>query len=267
VVVSQSCDASLPNRERIQIAPLVRLIDKNDVQEAASGKRTQYVGVPMLGPDFFADLDGITTVTKTGLLGYERLAGVQTDQQVREFAFSVSRRFGRFAYPDEVVECLRPLTKALQSKARKEQSPLGQVLGRVHSFRVHCEDWTTPPYEVTLVIILEPGVLPSDLDDMGECPPELVDRPGGDTNKRVSGYMNYLRADGRNETESYWGWQYLAEAWAQQCEETAEVSGLTSFVGSVTAELAAVDDFPLSRYLRTESLDLDYLSDSRKPPT
>jgi hypothetical protein len=45
----------------------------------------------------------------------------------------------------------------------------------------------------------------------------------------------------------------------------AAANGLTGFVGSVTAELAAVDDFPLSRYLDTESLDLDYLSDSRKP--
>jgi hypothetical protein len=57
----------------------------------------------------------------------------------------------------------------------------------------------------------------------------------------------------------------LTEIWARQCEAAAQSKGLTSSVSSLAAELAAVDDFPLSRVLRTESLDLDYLSDSRKP--
>lgn len=265
VVVSQSCDASLPNRERIQIAPLVRLENADDVREAVAGKRPQYVAVPRLGPDFFADLDGITTVAKTALLSCERVTGVETDQEVREFAFSVSRRFGRFAYPDEVVECLKPLTKALQSKARKEQSPLGRVLTGVHSFRVQCEDWTQAPYELTLIIILEPDVAPSDPDDIGDPPNDLNDPCGTHLTTQINAYANYLNEDGRNTTERYFAWQYLAEAWARQCEETATANGLTSFVGSVTAEIAAVDDFPLSRFLATESLDLDYLSDSRKP--
>lgn len=265
VVVSQSCDASLPTRERIQIAPVVRLEDANDAREAAAGKRPQYVAVPRLGSDFFADLDGITTVAKTALLACKRVAGVETDQDVREFAFSVSRRFGRFAYPDEVVECLKPLTKALQSKARKEQSPLGRVLIGVHSFRVHCEDWAQTPCELTLIVILEPGLVPSDPDDIGECPNELISQAEEKLTAQINVYANYLSGAGRSTTERYYAWQYLAEAWAKQCEETAAANGLTGFVGSVTAELATVDEFPLSRYLDSESLDLDYLSDSRKP--
>ncbi len=172
VVVSQSCDASLPSRGRIQIAPpVVRLEHPDDVREAAAGKRPQYVAVPQIGSGFFADLDGITTVSKTALLSCERVAGVKTDPEIREFAFSIARRFGRFAYPDEVVECLKPLTKALQSKARKEQSPLGQALMGVHSFRVQCEDWAKSPYELTLIVILEPDLVPSDPpDDIGTCP-------------------------------------------------------------------------------------------------
>jgi hypothetical protein len=265
VVVSQSCDASQPSRERIQIAPVVRLENTTDVREAAAGKRPQYVAVPQLGEDLFADLDAITTVLKTALLPCERLAGVVTDQETREFAFSVARRFGRFAYPDEVVECLKPLTKALQSKARKEHSSLGQVLTGIHSFRVECEDWTKPPYELTLIVILEPGVVLSDLDDIGEHPDDLVGPSGKNLTDQINKYASYLNTHGHNATERYFAWQYLAAAWALQCEETATSKGLTGFVGSVTAELASVDDFPLSRYLATESLDLDYLSDARKP--
>jgi hypothetical protein len=237
----------------------------DDVKEATAGKRPQYVAVPQLGSDFFVDLDGITTVSKAALLSCQRVRGVETDREIREFAFSVARRFGRFAYPDEVVECLKPLTKALQSKARKEQSPIGKALTKVHSFRVHCEDWATSPYELTLIIIMEPDVVPSDPEDIDEPPDDLVAPSGKNLGDQIATYADYLGQEGRSPTERYFAWQYLSEAWARQCEETAASKGLTGFVGSVTAELAAVDDFPLSRYLTTESLDLDYLSDSRKP--
>ena len=264
VVVSQSCDAALPNRQRIQIAPVVQLENSNDIREATSGKRPQYVAIPRLGPDFFADLDGITTVLKTALLRSERIAGIGTDQEVREFAFSVARRFGRFAYPDEVVECLQPLTRTLQSKARKEQSPLGQLLTHVHSLRVQCENWTTTPYSLTLIAVMEPNTIPFP-EDVAERPSGLNQPSGNGLTGQISDYVNYLSDDGRSPTERYFGWQYLADAWALQCEAVAESNDLSRSVGSVTAELVSVDEFPLSRYLASESLDLDYLSDSRKP--
>lgn len=204
-------------------------------------------------------------MSKVALLSCERVAGVKADKEIREFAFSVARRFGRFAYPDEVVECLKPLTNALKSKAGKEQSPMGIALSKVHSFRVYCEDWATAPYELTLIIIMEPDVVPSDLGGIDE-PPGNLDAPSDENlGNQITEYADYLNAKDRSPTERYYAWQYLAEAWARQCEQTAVSNVLTGHVASVTAELDAVDTFPLSRYLITESLDLDYLSDSRKP--
>ena len=266
VIISQSCDASLPGRERVQIAPVVRLEDEDDLREALSGKRTQYVALPRIGPEFFADLDGITTVMKTALLTSERVRGVETDREIREFAFSLARRFGRFAYPDDVVDCFKPLTDALRSKARKENSPLGKVLADVHSFRVQCGEWSTEPYALTLIVILEPATVTSDLDDIGDCPEELIRQSNKATGERISAYATYLSSGGRNQTERYFGWQLLAEAWAQRCEETATARGLTGIVSSVTAQLTSTDEFPMAQYLATESLDFDYLSDSRKAP-
>lgn len=266
VIISQSCDASLPGREQVQIAPVIRLEDQAEMREALSGKRTQYLALPRIGEEFFADLDGITTVMKTALLSSERARGVETDQEIREFAFSLARRFGRFAYPDEVVECFRPLTEALRSKARKENTPLGKVLADVHSFRVQCGDWSTEPYALTLIVILEPGTVTSDFDTIGDCPEALTRLGEKAIGDRISAYASYLNSDGRNPTERYFGWQLLADAWAQRCEETAAVRGLTGIVSSVTAQLTSTDEFPMSQYLITESLDLDYLSDSRKAP-
>lgn len=243
----------------------MRLEDANDTREAASGERTQYVAVPRLGPNFYADLDGITTVAKTALVSCERVAGVESDDEVREFAFSVSRRYGRFAFPDKVVECLDPLKEALKAKARKEQSPLGQAFVSVHSIRVQCEDWTRTPHELTLIIILEADVVPSDLDDIGQPPGDLAAPSNANLKTQINKYATYLAKSGRSQSQRYFAWHYLADIWARQCEAEAHSKKLTGFVSSVTAELAAVDDFPLSRVLRTESLDLDYLSDSRKP--
>lgn len=266
VIISQSCDASLPGREQVQIAPVIRLEDQAEMREALSGKRTQYLALPRIGEEFFADLDGITTVMKTALLSSGRARGVETDQEIREFAFSLARRFGRFAYPDEVVECFRPLTEALRSKARKENTPLGRVLADVHSFRVQCGDWSSEPYALTLIVILEPGTVTSDFDAIGDCPETLTRLGGKAIGDRISAYATYLNSDGRTQTERYFGWQLLADAWAQRCEETATVRGLTGIVSSVTAQLTSTDEFPMSQYLTTESLDLDYLSDSRKAP-
>lgn len=264
VVISQSCDASLPHRQRIQIAPLVRLKDPDDLREAASGARTQYVAVPRAGADFFADLDGITTVAKTALIPCDRVAGVESDDEVREFAFSVSRRYGRFAYPNEVNDCLNPLTEALKAKARKENSPLGQAVAGVHSIRVQCADWTQPPHQLTLIVILQANIIPFP-EDVGE-PPDDLDAPTDRNFKaQIYKYVKYLGETSHSQSDRYFAWQYLTEIWARQCEAEAHSLGLAGSVSSVTAELASIDDFPLSRVLCTESLDLDYLSDSRKP--
>lgn len=266
VIISQSCDASLPGREQVQIAPVVRLEDEDDLREALSGRRTQFLALPRIGREFFADLDGITTVMKTALLSSGRVRGVETDQEIREFAFSIARRFGRFAYPDSVVDCFKPLTEALRSKARKENSPLGKVLADVHSFRVQCDDWSMEPYALTLIVILEPAAVTSDLDDIGDCPEELTRLGSKAIADRISAYATYLSGGNRNQTERYFGWQLLADAWALRCEETATARSITGVVSSVTAQLTSTDEFPMSQYLATESLDLDYLSDSRKAP-
>jgi hypothetical protein len=264
-VVSQSCDAAQSDRPHIQIAPVVEL-HGNVANEAAAGRRPQYAPLPQLGDGYYADLDVITTVAKTVLLDYQRTAGVATDDDVRKFAFAVSRKFSRFAYPDEVVASLRPVKTALQSKARKPNSRLGKVLAKIHSLRVQCEDWTTGPLELTLIVIVEPDVVPSDLEEIGSPPTDL---PGPDLNKPLAeqenAYATYLSGDDLTPTQTYFAWQYLSEVWALRCEQTATDLDHGDLIASIAAELTSVDEFPLARVLRSDSLDLDYLSDSRKP--
>jgi hypothetical protein len=270
VVISQTCDAGLPNRPMIQLAPAVKLVDQNAINQAADGKRPQYVPIPQLGGEFFGDLEIVTTVAKTALRGCERIAGVQSDDEVRQFAFAVARRFGRFAYPDEVVKVLEPVSDILASKARRENSPLGKVLANVNSFRVQCEDWSSPPYYLSLLVIMDPGVLPPDFEKLAE--PDDLDRlaqvkPADSPKDRAAQYAGFLSENARTPAERYFAWMRLTESWASQCEAVADGPKLAGVVRSVVAEMADVDEFPLARVVRSESLDLDYISDSRKPIT
>ena len=270
VVVSQTCDACLPNRPMIQLARVVELVDENAIDQAADGKRPQYVPIPQLGREFFGDLEIVTTVAKTALRGCERIAGVKSDDEVRKFAFAVTRRFGRFAYPDDVVKVLEPVSDILASKARRENSPLGKALADVNSFRVQCEDWSSPPYDLTLLVIMDPGVLPPDFEKLAE-PDDLKDRakvkPTHSPKDRAAQYAGFLSGNAPSPAEHYFAWVGLTESWASQCEAVADGLGLAGVVRSVVAEMSDVDEFPLSRVIRTESLDLDYISDSRKPIT
>lgn len=265
-IVSQSCDASLRNRSSVQVAPVLHIEEGPSRSEALSGKQTHLVPLPQLGKSYFADLEGITTVAKVALATCERRVGVHTDQEVREFSFSVARRFGRFAYPDEVVRSLGPVKKAVQEKAARPTSPLGQALERVHSFRVACEDWAIPPYELTLVVVMEAAVFPFDLDVLVE-EPTLARGLGIGSDKALKFQVNACLTklqESSDAGEIYFVWQHLANLWALQSEEAAAAHGCGD-VGSVVAEVVAIDEFPMSRYLASESLDLDYLSDSRHP--
>ncbi len=264
-VVSQSCDAAQSDRPHIQIAPVVEL-HGSVASEATAGRRPQYAPLPELGNGYVADLDVITTVAKTALRDYERTAGVTTDDDVRKFAFAVSRKFGRFAYPDEVVESMRPMKDVLKSKARRPNSPMGKALAQVHSLRVQCEDWSTGPLELTLIVIAEPDVVPSDLDEINDPPTDLAEPdPAKPLADQANTYAIYLSKNGLTPTQTYYAWQYLSAVWALRCEQTATGLGHGELITSITAELTSVDDFPLARVLRSDSLDLDYLSDSRRP--
>jgi hypothetical protein len=179
--LSQSCDVAIPERLDVQVAPVVTLPEAV-AADARVGKRPRYAHLPQIGPDTFADLDCITTVSKSQLVASERRAGVISDEEVRRFAAAVARKFGRYAFPDEVAEALEPLRTFLVSKAPKELSPVGQVLRDVAELRIEASNgWQAPPYELVLILVVEPGTLPTFAEDELPPPasPKLHDRACG----------------------------------------------------------------------------------------
>ncbi|MBW0255866.1 hypothetical protein [Cellulomonas sp. PS-H5] len=264
-VVSQSCDASQPSRPLIQLAPVTRL-ETTSAREARDGKRPRYAHLAAVGPDLFADLDVIATAHKARLASANRTAGVSDDVAVRRFSGAVARRFGRYAFPDPVVACLQPLRDALASKAPKPATPLGSVLGMVSALRIEVADgWTNTPHDLTLIVVLEPGALPTggpDGDDLPDLPPGLEEQLRDSSSKLQPSLIaqRLTKADATPDFR-YWLWQFLAQAWAEQCEAEAARHNLRETVRSVRHELVTADEFSLSRVNRSEALDLDYLSE------
>ena len=264
-VVSQSCDASQPSRPLIQLAPVTRL-DATPAREARDGKRPRYAHLEAAGTDLFADLDVIATAHKARLASADRTAGVYDDVAVRRFSGAVARRFGRYAFPQPVVECLQPLEKLLASKAPKPTTPLGGVLTMVSALRIEvASGWTRPPYDLTLIVIMEPGALPTGGPD-GE---DLPDRPPGleeelrDSSKKLQPSVIAQRLKTATLTPDlrYWLWQFLGQSWAKLARPKP-ISGISARPCDPSdTSLVTADEFPLSRVNVSETLDLDYLSE------
>lgn len=260
-VVSQSCDAAQPSRKEIQVAPVVELAD--DVADLArGGKRIAYAALPKVGPNFFADLTQIYTVPKCTLVDVGRQRGVETDVQVRRYAGTLARRFGRFAFPNEVIECMEPLKKALASKASKENSPLGRVLSSVYGIRMLASQpngWQKTPHDLTLIVLLNPDARP--VDDLPDEPKGLksgVSKGGKVSELKVA---EKILNSATTDDERFWCWNYLAELWAGGCMDLAIKNSHTKIIGSVGSEVLPVDEFSFDRANVSEDIELDYLSE------
>lgn len=258
-VVSQSCDAAQVSRPMLQLAPVTRL-GETEAREARAGRRPRYAPIPDLAPDAFVDLDFVVTVAKASLGRTERSRGVTADEDVRGLAGAIRRKFGRFAFPDPVAECMEPLRKSLASKATNQRSPLGRVLAEVYAIRVEATNgWASEPYDVQLVVILKPGALPL-VDEMPAEPGGLRVRCSDADGRFSQARIADLIATSNVQDEVYWAWYFLAEAWSDQCNSLAEKTDRGDVV-SFTSEVVAVDEFPLSRVDTSEALDLEYVSE------
>ena len=227
-VVSQSCDAAQPTRPEIQLAPVI-LLEEGKAQEAKAGKRTRYAHLAALGDNFFADLAIMVTIDKARLTGVSRQRGVLEDADVRRFAGSTARRFGRYPFPDVVVACLEPMRKALASKARKPNSPLGKVLANVYSLRVEVAgNWSDHHRDLTLIVILQAGALPL-TDDPPSEPNGLRSDMSAGAIINTTKVAERLLSSG-DEAVRCWCWILLAEAWAEECQRRATEWSLTDHV-------------------------------------
>lgn len=271
VIITQTCDLVQADRPNVQLAPLVRR-EAVAARETRLGRWPQYVHVPLAGEDAFADLSLIATVTKGFLVKLERVAGVNEadDSDVRNFGRAVGRRFSRFPFPDEVTPWLRPLQSEVQSKTNRPASPLGQVLSGVVELRLEAiSGWnSSPPYDLVLIIIVYPGVLP-ELDQIAGASVDNALKAwlfssSGQIQRTPAQIAERIISAPDAVSKSFL-WAAFGTALAALCRPKGTQDAATmSAVSSITGEVISEDELSYARGVRSEEIDLDHLS-SPKP--
>jgi hypothetical protein len=272
VLISQTCDIVQANRFTVQVAPLVYLPEQK-AAESRDGKRPRYINVPNFGEQAFADLSAVATLDKEELFGIRHEHGISGDTAIRDFGRRVARRFGRFAFPDEVGFWLRPLEGIVQKKHNRDSAE-GHALRQVCQLRIEClAGWTAgPPYSLTLCVIPYSGVLPSLM--VGKSEDEEFDIPlspkvrqwlyGDNMTPKASAdkIAREIQKSEASPEDTHWLWLALSQTWAQKCtpaarDRTPEIMGAVEMIDS---DVVSEDAYPLSRYRQSEELDLDHLS-------
>lgn len=267
-IISQTCDVVIASRPHVQLAPIVQLDDENERNQALTGKRPRYIHLPTSGSSHFIDLDTISTVNKSALVGAKVERGATTDDDVRRLAAAIARKFGRFAYPNTVNDCLDPLKELIRSRAGKPNSPIGKVAAHLAQIRVHCPDWNRTPRQLRIDIILNDNVLP-DPSLVEEDPPrtQALVAQNAEAKKRSTALAEFLARTDLTATERDWAWTHLADAWAQMCNDEVSRRKVSHEIGAIEIELSTISDYTLTQFVATHELDLDYLSDSRHADT
>lgn len=267
VVLSQQCDIVQSDRLTVQVAPIVQLTG-SIAAEAKIRRRPRFIPLPSAGEDLFVDLEVISTLHKNELIGLSHRSGVNNLAESRKFAQAIGRRFTRFPFPDELHPWLRPLEEVLQSKAAKPLTPEGRALSSVEEIRIEADNgWENPPpYDLTILVIVEPGTLPY---PVGEDPPDQPDAlskwlRNNDGDLKKSAGEIAARMQSAPQVENYYLWLALGEAWARRCQPGAGATEAErQAVNSVDGEVVSADEVSIDRIWRSEALDLDHLSSPR----
>lgn len=201
MVVTQTCDLvrDCSKRPFVEISPLVKIDCDSDFANIKRGRVLRYVFIPGLEDQrLVADLDRTMTAEKTVLGDLTRTQGFTTDNDCRRLALSLARKRSRFAFPNDFVEFVRPLTSRLRSKHDKK-SDEGSALQALREIRVRAQDWDAPKVELMFWFIRE---------DEGTDPSKFLDSwlkliPARDRFSEVDGIVITLDdMTGRDYVES-----------------------------------------------------------------
>ncbi|MAY94963.1 MAG: hypothetical protein CMH84_00270 [Nocardioides sp.] len=266
VVISQTCDVVLPKVPTVTLAK-VATPTEDALPRARAGAMPRYVRLPSLDGDLFADMCYIETHAKEELRDLPFTPGIDLDsnERQRDFSLSITRWFGRFPFPDEVVPWLRPVEEEIRKKYTK-QGELGQLLNDdVVELRVET-DWRVKPYALVLHLVVRAESLPT-LDDIGgpADPGFLAKLRDEQGNVLKPSAIAEVLAGTADSLERSLAFEALAEAFASICTPAARHAHdeeIMSAVSSIEGKLWPDDEFPLSQVRKSEPLDLEYLSEA-----
>lgn len=254
VILTQTCDLRYQSAKRpfLDVAPLVTLTPPTS-DEARRGRRPAFASVPGAGETAFADLDRVMTIEKSALVGAKQTRGCPTTKELRDFGRAVARKHGRFAFPDDLTLSLVKFKDRLKEKHNK-QGPEGRLLQVIDHIRVLAiPDWEEgAATSVTLILIFPTGYLPES-DPDAPVDPTLIDWVRLDSPEPPDLAERFFQEHAA--ADKLFVLYALMDAWFELCEPQGTIS-------EIAYELVGADELSIERAWATDSLDLDYLSES-----
>jgi hypothetical protein len=249
-VISQTCEVVRPSSERpsIHVAAVVSL-EGARLNEARRKWRPQYVAVPWLGDNKFADLERQGIVEKAVVLAAERVAECPDAEEAMRFAAGLARHRSRFAFPDDLAPTLQPLIRRIRDKSGKP-TPQGRRIDEVVEIRARASpDWFADSVSIELLYLVDSRSMP------GQPPGE---EPSADLLVQVSTLgAQRLAEELEGEPDPMRRnvlWQRLVDTWTEMAKPVGTVR-------EVTAVAIAVNEFTRADDATSAELDLEYLSE------
>ncbi|WP_353706963.1 hypothetical protein ABRQ22_12540 [Cellulosimicrobium sp. ES-005] len=268
-ILSQTCDVVQPSKTRCLVAPVV--VDPTDaaLSGARKGQKPLHLYLESHGTEAakcIADMERAVSILKADL-GRSRLVARYVTEtsgpEARAVAWRVGRAFSRFPFPDEVYPAFSKLRRQAQDKAGSSGN-FGRVLDLVEDLRVSADQWASPGRNLTLYIVVveERLIPPDDMDPSWRWDPSRVaGLRAGDAASSLSldRACELILANLDRDPTS------LAHLWSifgATVESKLLAPSLDAEVASFRVEVLSDAEMTYQQYQRTESLDLEVLSDS-----
>lgn len=255
MVVSQTCDIVRSSAERpyVQLAPLVEL-DEDRARFARAFRMPRYA--PVLDDSrLFVDLDRLFTVEKAILLDRDRRPTVSDDTEAKALAEHIGRKFGRFAFPNDLGETLSDFVDGVRKKYGR-RSPEGMLLEQLVDILVEASpSWSDDTINVTILFVLPAGFLPV-VDNPPFPSPGVI--AWAAANRTIQDVAARLASQTLSAEDQVFLWQKLVGMWTERCTPVG-------VIGSVAPEVLNADELTYDRVLRVQRLELDHLSTDLTP--
>lgn len=158
VVLSQTCDVvrSCAFRPFVEVAVL-HPVSAQDMAYVKRAQMPRFALVPALeARSQVADLDRTMTIEKAVLAQItddQRVQGCRDDAERQAFAAALSRKHGRFAFPDDFSPAAGKMFDRIKDK-HGNNSPEGAFLDALYAIRVECaEGWDAPEIHLRFLFI------------------------------------------------------------------------------------------------------------------
>lgn len=281
VIISQTCDIVQvsESKKNIVVAPIIDSPDKQLLANARRGRSPLKLfleGCGSGGSDAVADLQFAVSVPKEFVEGLKLLGRRSLSdhsQEARNLSMAIARAFSRFAFPDAVQLSLSKFLKKTRDKAGTG-GPLGRALEWVDALRVSANQWGEPG-RILKIYVIAPAeflIFPDDVDPnwnwQSACVSlgvgsDFVESSLNEVSEKLANYCE--KAAGAPQSVDLTTLLRLWELWTEKLREELLDPSTDKEVTEFEVELLSDEEFTYADWKRTESLDLEDLSNSAMP--